>query len=90
MGIIVILIIFSLRFPSDEIINLIDKLLNISKINSILGWVLSGFVTLGAFLVTKWQRRIHTKEVSRISHEKTILQEKLSNKKLPSSNGNNQ
>jgi hypothetical protein len=86
MGIIIIMLIIAFRIPAGEIVPLIEDLLNISKINSILGWVLSGFLALGMFLVTKWQRRIHTKEIRRISNEKTILQEKLSKQNLPSSN----
>ena len=86
MGIALFFLILAIRIPSEEIVPLTEKLLNISKINGILGWGLSVFVTLGGFLVTKWQRRIHTREIQRISREKKLLQEKLSNKKLPSSN----
>lgn len=82
----IILIILVLKYPSDEIPELVDKLLNISEFNSVLGWVVSGISTLGGFLITRWQRRIHTKEIKRISQEKKALQAKLTEKKLPSSN----
>jgi hypothetical protein len=81
-----IFIILIIKIPNDQIIPFIEKLLDISKINSILGWILSGFVTFGSFLTVRWQRRIHTKEIQRISNEKKILQEKLINQRLPSSN----
>lgn len=86
MTIALIFIILIIKIPNDQIIPFIEKLLDISKINSILGWILSGFVTFGSFLTVRWQRRIHTKEIQRISNEKKILQEKLINKRLPSSN----
>jgi len=86
MTIALILIILIIKIPSDQIIPFIEKLLDISKINTILGWVLSVFVTFASFLTVRWQRRIHTKEIQRISREKKILQEKLINQNLPSSN----
>ena len=86
MTIALIFIIVIIKIPNDQILPFIEKLLDITKINSILGWVLSGFITFGSFLTVRWQRRIHTKEIQRISKEKKILQEKLINQSLPSSN----
>jgi hypothetical protein len=86
MAIVVIFIIFAIRIPSEDIIILLRNIANISKINSILGWILATFTTFGGFFIIRWQRRIHTKEVQRISNEKKLLQEKLTNKQLPSSN----
>lgn len=86
MGIIVFFLILAIKLPSNEIVPLFEKLLDISEINSILGWILAGFTTFGGFLVNRWQRRIHTNEVRRISNEKKLLQQKLTDKKLPSSN----
>lgn len=89
MGIIVFFLILAIKLPSNEIVPLIEKILDISKINSILGWILAGFTTFGGFLVNRWQRRIHTNEVRRISNEKKLLQQKLTDKQLPSSNNKN-
>jgi hypothetical protein len=86
MGIIVFFLILAIKLPSDDIVPLFEKLLDISEINSILGWILAGITTFGGFLVNRWQRRIHTNEVRRISNEKKLLQQKLTDKKLPSSN----
>lgn len=86
MTIALIFIILIIKIPNDQILPFIEKLLDISKINSILGWILSGFVTFGAYLTVRWQRRIHTKEIQRISREKKSLQEKLTQQQLPSSN----
>jgi hypothetical protein len=86
MAIVVIFIIFAIRIPSEDIIILLRNIVNTSKINSILGWILSIFTTFGGFFIIRWQRRIHTKEVQRISNEKKLLQEKLAKKELSSSN----
>ena len=86
MTIALIFILLIIKIPNDQIIPFIEKLLNISRINSILGWCLSGIVTFASFLIIRWQRRIHTKEIRRISNEKRLLQEKLTQEKLPSSN----
>ena len=86
MTIALIFIILIIKIPNEQILPFIEKLLDISKINSILGWILFGFLTFGSFLTVRWQKRIHTKEIQRISKEKKILQEKLTNQKLPSSN----
>lgn len=86
MTIAVILIILFIRYPSDEIPELIDKLLNISNLNRILGWIVAGVVVFGGYLVTRWLKITHTKEIQRISDEKKELQQQLSNNKLPTSN----
>lgn len=90
MAIVVIFIIFAIRIPSGDIIILVRDIFDISKINSTLGWILSVFITFGGFIILRWQRRIHTKEIKRISNEKKLLQEKLTRKKLSSSNNKKQ
>ena len=86
MGLVVFFLVVVFRIPEDQLVPLIERLLDISEINSILGWILSGFTTFGGFLIIRWQRRIHTKEIKRISSEKRLLQQKLNSKELPSSN----
>ena len=86
MTIALIFIILIIKIPNDQITTFIEKLFNITKINSILGWILCVIITFVSFLTVRWQRRIHTKEIQRISSEKKILQEKLTNQSLPSSN----
>ena len=86
MVIALLLIILFCRYPAEELPVLVENLLNISKVNSILGWILAVGITFVGYLVNRWQRRIHTKEIQRISKEKRQLQEKLTNAKLPSSN----
>lgn len=86
MTIALIFIIIIIKIPNEQILPFVYKLLNVSEINSILGWIVAGFITFGAFLTVRWQRRIHTKEIQRISSEKKILQEKLTQQRLPSSN----
>lgn len=86
MGLIVFFLIIVIKIPSDEILPFIKGLLDISKINSILGWVFAFLITFGSFFINRYQRKIHTIEIKRISEEKRKLQEKLSQTKLPSSN----
>jgi hypothetical protein len=86
MAIVVIFIIFAIRIPGEDIIVLVRNIFDISNINSTLGWILSVFTTFGGFFIVRWQRRIHTKEIQRISNEKKLLQEKLTTKELSSSN----
>ena len=86
MGVIVVFIIILLKYPSDELPELLKGIASISKINSILGWILFTISTFTSYFLVKWQRKIHTKEIQRISNEKRQLQQKLSTERLPSSN----
>lgn len=81
-GLIVIFIILFWKYPSEEL----PALLHISKFNSILGWLMAIFISFTAVYITKRQRRIHSKEIKRISEEKKKLQQSLSTRKLQSSN----
>ena len=86
MGVILVFIIILIKYPSDELPDLLKSIFYISKINSILGWIFFGASIFTSYFVVKWQRKIHTKEIQRISNEKRQLQQKLSTEKLPSSN----
>ncbi|WP_438423059.1 hypothetical protein [Aquimarina macrocephali] len=79
-------IIFMIRLPSDQLLIFLDKMLNYSLFNCILGWIIAIIVTFGSIYITKRQRRIHTTEIKRLAEEKKALQQIISNKKLPSSN----
>lgn len=81
-----ILIILIMKYPNDKLPELVDKILGISLFNSILGWCFAILITFVAFYITKRQRRIHTKEIKRISEEKKKLQDLLSQRRLGSSN----
>jgi len=82
-GLIILIII--IKIPNEQIPELIKDLTNISKINSILGWILGVITTFGGYVLIRWQKHIHTKEIQRISQEKKRLQEKLTNSNLPTS-----
>ena len=86
MGVIIVFIIIIIKYPSDELPGLLKSIFYISKINSILGWIFFGGSIFTSYFIVKWQRRIHTKEIQRISNEKRQLQQKLSTERLPSSN----
>lgn len=86
MTIALIFIIIIIKIPNEQIVPFVEKLIDISRIKSIFGWILSGIITFVSYVVVRWQRRIHTKEIKRISNEKKILQEKLTKQQLPSSN----
>lgn len=50
-----------------------------------IGWALGAISSFGWYISTKRLRRIHQKEIDRISQEKKTLQEKVTDKKLTSS-----
>lgn len=81
-GLTVIFLLIFFKYPSEDL----PELFEISKFNSILGWLIALFISFTAVYITKRQRRIHSKEIKRISEEKKKLQQSLSTKKLQSSN----
>lgn len=86
MAFTLVVVILIIKYPNDQIPALFDKILNVSITNGVFGWLFASGSTFGGFMLIRWQRRIHTKEIQRISKEKKTLQEKLAKKQLPSSN----
>ncbi|ALU75243.1 MULTISPECIES: hypothetical protein [Tenacibaculum] len=79
-------LIMILKLTPEDTKMLLDDIL--SKLGNIyyIGWTLGIFSTFGWYFGTKRLRRIHSKEVRRISEEKKGLQQKVTSKKLRSSN----
>ena len=79
-------LIMIIKLTPEDTKLLLDGVFN--KLGNIyyIGWTLGVFSTFGWYLGTKRQRRIHSKEMRRISEEKKSLQQKITNKKLRSSN----
>ncbi len=79
-------LIMILKLTPDDTKSLLDDI--ILKLGNIhyIGWTLGIFSTFGWFFGTKRLRRIHSKEIRRVSEEKKQLQQKATSKKLRSSN----
>ena len=81
-----ILLVFAFRLPSDNLLNFLNGIIATLVERCTIGWWVSFGMFILLFLLTRWQRRIHTREVERISKEKKELQEILIGRNLPSSN----
>lgn len=83
---VLILLIFIIKLPQNELMIFASKVLHVFKDWHLFGWFIAIFTTFGWFFGAKRQRFLHTDEMRRISEEKRQLQQKLSDKRLPSSN----
>lgn len=62
-----------IKMPGEQVYLLMDKFVD----RYIVGWVLCIFMAVGWIVTAKFLRRTHTGEITRMSSEKTNLQEKL-------------
>lgn len=74
-----------LKMPPDKVGELADKCLSLLASGYLLGYVVALGAILGWFFHTKWQRRLINNEMQRIAGERSRLQEKLTDKRLESS-----
>ena len=81
-----LLMILVIKLPMEEVSILLHRLIDLFVSFKITGWVAAGGVTFAWYFNAKFLRRSHTNEMTRIGDEKKGLQEKVVNKKLPSSN----
>lgn len=81
-----IFLIMVLKLTQEDTKNLLDSIILTFKDWHYLGWIFGVFSTGGWYLGTKRLRHINAKEMNRISFEKKQLQQKVTNKKLRSSN----
>lgn len=86
MTVAVIFIIIIIRYPGDQLPALVDRLIDITNLNRILGWICFVVVTFVSYLILRRQRITHNREMNRIAEEKKNLQQRLSKQELPSSN----
>ncbi len=79
------ILIFFLKFPSDQLKPFFFDIINHDNFVNILGWF--GFVSVSivSFYINRRQRRLHNIEMSRVTEEKRILHEQLIKRKLPTS-----
>lgn len=85
-GVILIIILIIAKMPSENVYNLVEQLFNVAVVYRIAGWILFLICIFGWIISSKSLRRNHTHEIRRLSAERTKLQEKLLNNKLPSTN----
>lgn len=80
----IIVIIFSFRLPSDDILPFFKEITIKSGDYRNLGWIVSVLISITSVYYNRRLRKIHSEEVNRISEEKKQLQEHILGK-LPSS-----
>ena len=80
------LLVFLFRLPSNHLLDFGKEALHCFEVWHILGWCIVLLETLSGYLIIRRMRKKHGEEIDRISKEKTILQEKLLNRKMGSSN----
>jgi len=83
-GLIVAFMIF--RMPPEDISKIMFELVSLIKDWYYIGWILAILSLPGWYITNKGLRRSHYNEMKRISDEKKLLQEKLLQRKLESSN----
>jgi hypothetical protein len=82
-----IFVVMLVKMPSEDVSKLVFGLFDDLKRGWYIGYVLSAGLAIGWLKHSRWQRRIINDEMQRIGQEKTVLQEKLVGKTLPSSVG---
>lgn len=83
-GIVIVLLI---KMPSNTVPDFLQAVVDGFKTLHLVGWALVPLLTGGWFWNAKRLRKKYSDEMERVSGEKKKLQQKLSRKKLSSSNG---
>ena len=73
------------RMPPTDVSKLVFRLLDVAEEKKLLGYFVSVFSLLGWFFHAKYQRKLITFEMQRVSSERNQLQAKELGKKLKSS-----
>lgn len=71
-----VLIVLLLRYPAQELPELVFQFLDRLADLSLLGYVLAAVLGLGWFVHARWQRRMLGGEIDRLAKERTIWQSK--------------
>jgi hypothetical protein len=79
-----ILIILVSKLPAAEVSNLCHEIIKSLETYHILGWVISFLTTFGWYFNTRKIKKIHDREMNRVSAEKTKIQETKIGKPLQS------
>lgn len=77
-----IIVFWMYRVPGDKLYQLFPDLLAALTRWYVWGWITCLGVTFASFFSIKYLRRVHTREIQRLSNEKTKLQEKLLGNKV--------
>lgn len=78
-GVLVVIMIFLFRLPENDLSAFTTNLLNRVQSNDIWGFILFFTVCLVWFFHNRYIRKIHRKEITRITNEKDEIQKKLFN-----------
>lgn len=85
LGFILMLII--VKMPGDKVSELAFEIFKELKSQNLIGIVISPIIGMGWFFHIRWQRRIFTKEIHRVSEERNHYQQKLIGENVNSSRG---
>ena len=80
-----IVLVSILKMPESDVSKLMFETFKGIESLSLVGYILSFFLSVGWFTHAKWQRRILGDEVKRIANERTDLQKLLANNNIDSS-----
>ena len=81
-----VVIVILIKMPSADVSKLAFRILDDLRTNYLIGYGLAVITLVVTLFITKWQRRRITIEMRRISDERTMLQTKLLDSDLGSSN----
>jgi len=73
----VLLLVCIIRMPSNDVSKLIFDIKQDFENGSIVGYAWAFFSTIGWYIQSKWQRKLMTNELRRISAERNELQTKI-------------
>jgi len=82
-GFILIFIIF--KMPNEKVSELAFEIFYGVKSLNLIGIIISPIILLGWFVHLRWQRKIFTMEIDRISQERNLYQKELLGKNINSS-----
>ena len=71
--------------PPQDVSKLVFQIFDMLANGKLLGYVLFSLVSVGWFVHAKWQRRIMSEEIDRVSQERNLLQEKAIDAPIESS-----
>lgn len=82
LGLLAIVLVILVRMPQQEVGSLMFSLVNS---HGVLGWIVAIAVLIGCSIHSRYQRKVHTNEMTRIGNEKSALQAELLGMKAISS-----
>lgn len=84
----VVLLALIVKMPSEDVSELVFRLVDGAERDSLLGYLLSLFVLAGWYVHARYQRRVIAREIGRIAAERNMLQSRnLGQHRIKSSRG---